>query len=104
MLCILGVIAVWLGGMIPSLMTNIYEDIIKKIASNSTDTQTHQSSNLHIRIHVLIIFSIVYMGSVPLIIPGLIKFIWVKIKRAVEDMDVNQLTYNAVAPLPPRST
>ncbi len=104
MLYILGIIAVWLGGMIPSLMTNIYEDIIKTIASNSTDTQPHQSSNLHIRIPVLIIFSIVYMGSVTLIIPGLIKFIWIKIRRAVEDMDVNQLTYNALAPLPPRST
>jgi hypothetical protein len=104
MFYILGIVVVWLGGMIPSLMTNIYEDIIKELASNSTDLQPHQSSNLHIRIPVLIIFSILYIGCVTLIIPELLKIIWIKIKRFVEEMDVDQLTYNALAPLPPRRT
>jgi hypothetical protein len=101
MLYILGIIVIWLGGMIPSLITNIYEDIIKKLTSNST---APESSNFHIRIPVLIIFSILYIGCVTLIIPQLIKTIWIKIKRLVEEIDVNELTYNALAPLPPRRT
>ena len=66
MLYILGIIVVWLGEMIPSMMTNIYEDIIKELASNVTDPEPHRSSNLHIRIAVLIIFSILYIGCVTL--------------------------------------
>ncbi len=79
MLYILGIIVVWLGGMIPSMMTNIYEDIIKELAS--TDPEPHRSSNLHIRIPVLTIFSILYIGCVTFIIPELIKTIWIKIWR-----------------------
>jgi hypothetical protein len=83
-------------------MINIHEDMIKELASNSTDPQPHKSWNLHIRIPVLIIFSILYIGCATLIIPELIKIIWIKIKRLAEEMNADQLTPNALAPLPLR--
>ncbi len=84
--------------MILSFWVNIYEEIIKQLF---TDHQPSQPSNLVKRIAVLSIFSLVYIVGMTVLTPVLIKKIWCKTKDWIREINIEKLTYNAMAPSQP---
>ena len=97
-----GILLVWLCSMIASMWVNLYEDLVKSVAylSNSTEVQS-QSNTMVFRSVVVVVASLIYILAVNIWTPRLILRLWVELKDWGRRIDIDQLTYNALAPREP---
>ncbi|CAF3806902.1 unnamed protein product [Rotaria socialis] len=94
-----GIFVMWIGSIIPSLWSNIYEEIVKKISYPSIN-HTVNKSYLMERIIVLLIISILYVISIVFVTPVLMNSICNKVKTYIQNIELETLTYNALSPPP----
>ena len=96
----LGMILVWIGGIVPSLFANVYEDTLKLIFLSSPADRPNPWLLLGRAIFVLLL-SIGYTLSIAICTPIFIKKMWIKITTWVKSSIDFEEFRNALAPLPP---
>lgn len=89
---------VWIGSILCSLWATILDDVIKYYLNNSSDRTEPESLHLKIRIPILTIGSILCIVLINNLTPFMIKTIFEKVKDYIDNLDVDKLTYNALAP------
>ncbi|CAF3366425.1 unnamed protein product [Rotaria socialis] len=94
------IIFMWTGSMIPSLWSNIYEEIMKYILYDRSSHSPTEGSSFIIRIILLIILSLIYIISAIFVTPALIKYLFNKVTACIQTIDLQTLAYHAPSPVP----
>ncbi|CAF3493629.1 unnamed protein product [Rotaria socialis] len=86
------IIIIWLGSMIPSLWSNLYDDAIKHFFYDYKLNM--QSEGLYwIRVVLLLVISVIYIASMVYFTPTLIKSVVNKIKNYFQNSPIDTLRY-----------
>ncbi|CAM4848127.1 unnamed protein product, partial [Rotaria magnacalcarata] len=89
----------WFGSMIPSLWCNIYEELVK-VLFYDLPTNSSNTLDLKLRIVILSIISCIYMVLMIIFTPLFLKMLFNKLKAWIQEINIEKLTYNALAPVP----
>ncbi|CAM4785693.1 unnamed protein product [Rotaria magnacalcarata] len=90
---------IWLGSMISSLWSNLYEDVLKNMLYGLPSSIQAKISYTIIRTILLFIFSIIYIMSMEFAAVIFIKSAFKKIKHYVQDIELDNLRYNPPSPV-----
>lgn len=97
-----GILMVWICSMIASMAVNVYEDMIKYML-NSTNSDQVQSQSYHLvfRSLAVLVASLIYIFVANIWTPRIIHRLWIELKDWSQQINIDTLTYNALAPLEP---
>ncbi|CAF3005279.1 unnamed protein product [Rotaria socialis] len=101
LLTIAGSVAImWLGSIIASLWSNVYEDVFKILSYGQLSNTQSVKLYFTTRIIILLIFSTLCIVLMECVTVLFIKLTWNKIKDYFQSIGIENLRYNAPSPIP----
>ena len=82
------------------MWSNVYEESVKYLFANASDRIEMQSRHLKTRFAIVFIFSCLYVVLINQLTTLLLKTVWEKLKDWMKNIDIDKMTYNALAPRP----